>query len=441
MKKLQMLLALVLSLTLLAACGSDPAPETGGNDAPAATEAAKETEAAKATEAAAPAPSGEPLQMLWWSDGIEGDVMQGIIDDFKAETGIEIELVTLGWDDYHSKLKTMIRGGQAPALIRATEGTVYEFMDFLVPLQDAYNSADFTNVYYNGSGQPVILPMDVTSNGLYVNTDLADMYGVNYPALGETWTWAEFEAEMGKLAGQDGVAFPGVFDNKAHRYFPMFYQFGGTIWEEPYNVSGLTSDASVEALTTLQRMNTNGTLDPAVWAGSAKPNELFQTGQYGFHMSGNWFVAAYQNLSFNWAVVPMPVGNGAGATRSTILGGKGLCAVADSGQEAEALQFIEFMSKGENHDKFSGGVPFLSPRLAATPDYGDFQAAYEVFQDEISNTPVENVSDWQYQVAIAGMYPIINSAVEDAMGGKDVMKVLEDLEKDLMEKAEEVGLK
>jgi alpha-1,4-digalacturonate transport system substrate-binding protein len=440
MKKLQMLLALVLTLTLLAACGSeDPAPSTGGGDEPAAT-TAKATEAAteKATEAMEP--SGDPLQMLWWSDGIEGEVMQGIIDDFTAETGIEIELVVLGWDDYASKLKTMIRGGQAPALIRATEGTVYEFMDFLVPLQDAYDATEFTNVYYNDAGQPVILPMDVTSNGLYVNTDLADKYGVNYPSLGESWTWAEFETEMAKLSGDD-VAFPGVFDNKAHRYFPMFYQFGGTIWEEPYNVSGLTSDASVEALTTLQRMNTNGTLDPAVWAGSAKPNELFQTGKYGFHMSGNWFVAAYQDLSFNWSVVPMPVGNGADATRSTILGGKGLCAVAESGQEAEALQFIEFMAAGENHDKFSGGVPFLSPRLAATPDYGVFQAAYEVFQDEISNTPVANVQDWQYQVAIAGMYPIINGAVEDAMGGKDVMEVLKELEEDLMEKAEETGLK
>lgn len=437
MKKLQMLLALILTLTMLTACGGgDPEP-TEKPSAPAKEEPAKDEPAKEEPAKEEPAPSGDPLQMLWWNDGIEGEVMQTIIDDFTAETGIEVELVVLAYDDYPAKLKTMIRGKQAPALIRATEGTVYEFRDFLVPLGDAYNDADFTNVYYNDNGEPIILPMDVTSNGLYVNTDLLDQYGVNYPSLGETWTWAEFETEMAKLMGQDGVAFPGVFDNKAHRYFPMFYQFGGVIWDQPYTSSNLVGDASVEALTTLQRMNTNGTLDPAVWAGSAKPNELFQTGQYGFHMSGNWFVAAYQDLSFNWAVVPMPIGNGDGATRSTILGGKGLCAVQDSGQEAEALQFIEFMSKGENHDRFSGGVPFLSPRLAAEPDYGDFQAAYEVFQDEIANTPVDNVKDWQYQVAIAGMYPIINKAVEDAMGGQDVVEVLTKLEKDLMEKAME----
>jgi alpha-1,4-digalacturonate transport system substrate-binding protein len=331
----------------------------------------------------------------------------------------------------------MVRGGEAPALIRATEGTITEFSEFLLPLDSAYDKADYTNVYFNAAGDTVVLPMDVTSNGMYVNKDLLDKYDVNYPALGETWTWAEFESEMAKLDGQDGVAYPGVFDNKAHRFMPMVYQFGGKLWNTPHTDSALTEEGAVEALTTLQRMNTNGTLDPAVWAGSANPKELFTTGQYGFHMSGNWFVAAYQDLSFNWGVVPMPIGNGAGATRSTILGGKGLCAVQDSGQEAEALKFIEYMAKGENHDKFTGGVPFLSPRLAADVDFGDFQAAYEVFQDEIANTPVENVADWQDQVAIAGMYPIINSAVEDAMGGKDVMEVMTQLVEDLKEKAME----
>ncbi len=438
MKKLQVLLALLLTVSMLAACGGSDVPaKTDDGAAEPAKTTAKVADTEKETEAATEAmePSGEPLQMLWWSDGIEGDVMQTVIDDFTAESGIEIQLVTLGWDDYASKLKTMIRGGEAPALIRATEGTVGEFKDFLVPLDGAYNADDYTNVYYNDDGEVIILPIDVTSNGMYINKDLFDKYGVDYPELGEDpWTWAEFETEVAKLSGDD-VAFPGVFDNKAHRFMPMVYQFGGKMWNTPYTDSALTDAPAVEALTTLQRMNTNGTLDPAVWAGSANPKELFQTGKYGFHMSGNWFVAAYQDLAFNWAVIPMPVGNGAGATRSTILGGKGVSAVKDSEQETEALAFIAFLAKGENHDKYTGGVPFLSPRLAAEPDYGAFQSAYEVFQNEIASTPVDNVLDWQDQVAIAGMYPIINKAVEDAMGGQDVTEVLEQLAKDLMDKA------
>ncbi len=443
MKKISLLLIMVLVVSLFAGCGSSD-EESSGQEATTTETKTDETETGSTTEEKAdtteekPMASGEPLQMLWWNDGIEGEVMQGIIDSFTAETGIEIELVVLAYDDYSAKLKTMIRGGEAPALMRATEGHIAEFKEFLLPLDDAYNKADYTNVYFNGNGETIVLPMDVTANGLFVNLDLLDANGVNYPGLGQTWTWAEFESEMGKLMGADGVAFPGVFDNKAHRFFPMVYQFGGKIWNTPYTDSALTDQAAVDALTTLQRMNTNGMLDPAVWAGAAKPNELFQTGQYGFHMSGNWFVAAYQELGFNWGVVPMPTGDG--STQATILGGKGLCAVSESGQEEEALQFIEYMAKGENHDKFTGGVPFLSPRLAATPDYGDFQAAYEVFQAEIANTPAAAVADWQAQVEISGMYPIINQAVEACMGGDDPLETLERLEKDLMDKAAELGL-
>lgn len=439
MKKLSILLALLLVVTMFAAC-SKPEEETETKVEPTAAEETKEEVVVEEEKDVVVEEMSDPLQMLWWSDGIEGDVMQTILEDFKAETGITIELVTLAYDDYSSKLKTMIRGGEAPALIRATEGTITEFKDFLVPLDSAFNKDDFTNVYYNKNGETIVLPMDVTSNGLFVNFDLLDKYEVNYPTLGETWTWAEFETEMAKLMGQEDVAFPGVFDNKAHRFMPMVYQFGGKLWNTPYTDSALTEAAAVEALTTLQRMNTNRTLDPAVWAGSANPNELFQTGKYGFHMSGNWFVAAYQALEFNWGVVPMPIGNGEGATRSTILGGKGICAVTESGQEPEALQFIEYLAKAENHDKFTGGVPFLSPRLAADLDFGEFQDAYTVFQDEIANTPAASVADWQAQVDIAGMYPIINQGIEAAMGGDDVVETLQRLADELMAKAEELGL-
>jgi len=381
------------------------------------------------------APS-EPLQMYWFSDGVEGDVMQGLLDQYKEETGVEIELIVLPYGDYETKLTTALRGGEAPALARVTEGTAAVVGEYLLALDDVYDTSAYTNTYLNSAGEVVSLPLDLTANGLFINADLCDQYGVEYPALGETWTWEEFQTEMAKLMGQEGVAYPGVFDNKAHRFMPMVYQFGGKLWGENYSDCLVNSEAAVEALTTLQEMNQNGTLDPAVWAGSANPAELFRTGQYGFHMSGNWNVAGYQDLTFNWKVVPMP----ADVTRSTILGGKGLVAFEGSGQEEWATDFIAWLSKGENHDQYTSGVPFLSPRLEADVDFGDYQAAYEVFQDEISNTPVENVQDWLTQVAITGMYPIINEAVENACGGEDVQTVLDQLAQDLMDTAAELGL-
>jgi alpha-1,4-digalacturonate transport system substrate-binding protein len=133
-------------------------------------------------------------------------------------------------------------------------------------------------------------------------------YGVNYPKPGDAiWTWDQFETEVNKLRAGVGtdVNFPGVFDPQAHRFFPMVYQHGTKIWSAPYTTSNLTGAAAVKALTRLVGFYETDLIDDAVFAGSTAA-ALFRTGAYGFHMSGNWNVSSYQDLTFNWTVVPMP---------------------------------------------------------------------------------------------------------------------------------------
>jgi len=371
----------------------------------------------------------ETLQMLWWSDGTEGDVMQDLLDDYEAETGVVIELVPVAYNDYEARLATMISGGEAPALARVTEGHLNNFKENILALDDVYDTSGFTNLFFNSDDEVISLPMDITANGLFVNLDLLDEYNVDYPALGEeVWTWAEFEAEMNKLAGQSNVASPGIFDHQAHRSMPLFYQNGVKIWDTPYTDSNLTSAAAVEVVEMLMGFYEDGFLprDAYVTKDSAS---LFRTGQYGFHLSGNWNVSNYQDLDFDWTVVPMPQMS----NRATILGGKSLAAFKDSGLEDEALDFIAWMAEAEQHDYYSGTVPYLTPRLGATVDYGAFTTEYNVFLDEIAATDNVYVQDWLAEVMIPGMYPIINQFVEDAAAGDKgtALELLTQLEADL----------
>ena len=376
------------------------------------------------------------LQMLWWSDGTEGDVMQELLDDYEEETGVVIEIVPIAYNEYEQKLATMISGGEAPALARVTEGHLNNFQDNILSLEDVYDESGFTNLFFNGDDEVISLPMDITANGLFVNLDLLDEHGVDYPALGEdVWTWDEFETEMMKLDGQTGVAAPGVFDDKAHRFMPLMYQAGITLWDTPYTTSNLTSDEAVEVVEMLMRFYEEEFLPREVYLGG-NAAQLFRTGQYGFHLSGNWNVSGYQDLTFDWTVVPMPQGE----NRATILGGKSLAAFDGSGMEDEAKDFIAWMAEGEQHDAFTGGVPYLTPRLGATVDYGDFADEYAVFLDEIAATDSSFVQDWLTQVMIPGMYPVINQFVADAAAGGDgvtALGLLQDLEEDLKEIAPE----
>lgn len=370
------------------------------------------------------------LTMLWWSDGTEGFVMQTLLNRYEQETGVKITLVSTPYNEYEQRLATMISGGKAPHLARVTEGHLNNFQAQILELDKVFDATQFKNLFFNKAGKVIALPMDITANGLFINKTLLDKYDVNYPALGDpVWTWTEFETEMNKLRGKEDVTAPGIFDHQAHRFMPLFYQNGVKLWNTPYTDSNLTSTKAVATLQKLMDWYDNGFLSNQTYVVKNSAAE-FRKGTYGFHMSGNWNVSAYQNLPFSWTVVPMPKGD----NRATILGGKSMAAFANSGAEKEAKAFITWLAQGVNHDQFTNGVPYLTPRLGAQVNYGPFAEQYNVFLDEIANTSNVHITDWLNQVMIPGMYPVINLLVENAANPnrtKTALQLLQELETEL----------
>jgi alpha-1,4-digalacturonate transport system substrate-binding protein len=372
--------------------------------------------------------SGEKeLTMLWWSDGTEGFVMQTLLNRYEQEEGVKITLVSTPYNEYEQRLATMISGGQAPHLARVTEGHLNNFKDQILSLDKVFDETQFKNLFFNEDGEVLGLPMDITANGLFVNLDLLEKYNVNYPELGDpVWTWAEFETEMNKLKNHEDVTAPGIFDHQAHRFMPLFYQNGVELWDTPYTTSNLKSTKAVATVQKLMDWYDSGFLSNQTYVVKNSASE-FRKGTYGFHMSGNWNVSAYQNLTFDWTVVPMPKGD----NRATILGGKSMAAFANSGAEDEAKDFITWLAKGVNHDQFTNGVPYLTPRLGAQVNYGPYAEQYNVFLDEIANTSNAHITDWLDQVMIPGMYPILNTFVENAANPnrtKSALQLLTELE-------------
>ena len=388
------------------------------------------------------------MQMMWFSDGIEGEVMEDMLERYREETGVWIELFEIGWDDYETRLGTMVDGDDAPDLIRTTEGVMNNFKEHFVSLDGVYDEAGFTNIFYNDDNEPIGLPMDVTANGLYVNLELLDAHEVEYPVHdGENWifngeervwTWTEFVTEMEKLVGAEGVTYPGTYDPQGHRFMPMIYQQGIKIWDEPFVSTNLTSDEAVAALTLLQDFYHGDLVDDAPianWNPGGAPSN-FETGMYGFHMSGNWFASDYATLDFDWTVAPMPTGET--GVRATLLGGKSMSAMQGENVDM-ALDFITWLAEPANHDEFNNGVPFLSGRIGAEIDFGELEGPYQVFQDEINATPAEYAADWLQMTQVVGIYPIINDMVQDVAdpNGLTPLEALEKVEQAIMDSLED----
>ena len=91
MKKIvAMLLSVTLALGACAGCSSKPAPS-----APGSTPAAS-------------APTGEKvkLDVMWFSDGKEGETFRRLADQYEAEKGnVEIEIIEVPYDDMTDKIK------------------------------------------------------------------------------------------------------------------------------------------------------------------------------------------------------------------------------------------------------------------------------------------------------------------------------------------------
>lgn len=147
MKKLSLLLSLVLTFTLLAACGAkEKAPEqTGGNDGNVQQEEKVNIS----------------MQIIWDADSGRGKTVRTILDQFEQENpNITVDLV--GSSQNSQKLLTQILSGQAPEVMQVGYRDVISLAS-----EQAFKdlSADFMSErdnYY-----PVVFDLGVLDGKLY----------------------------------------------------------------------------------------------------------------------------------------------------------------------------------------------------------------------------------------------------------------------------------
>lgn len=70
------------------------------------------------------------MDLIWWTDGNETKVMQGLIDEYEQlHPNIKINLQEIAFNDLNTKLQMSIAGGEAPAMSRGTESTISQLHD------------------------------------------------------------------------------------------------------------------------------------------------------------------------------------------------------------------------------------------------------------------------------------------------------------------------
>lgn len=221
-RTLVLVLAALLSLTLLVGCVSTSGTPVA-TSAPAAT-----PEAAAVPEPQAPEPVAEPVVLKFAAQADSTPATQAVIDAFNAsQNDYKVEWVEMTNDSgqMHDQLLTSLRDSAEYDIVSLDVVWAGEFAaaGFIEPLDMMMADAGLKKTDYNAGsmasgtyqGKQYVLPFFPDLGLLYIRTDIVSGEDVAKLVSGD-YTWADLLAMAEKYAGQGGTEAGIVFQSKQY---------------------------------------------------------------------------------------------------------------------------------------------------------------------------------------------------------------------------------
>ena len=306
--------------------------------------------------------SGKPLTVAIW-DNNQLPGLKEIIGDFTAETGIEVEIQMVPWDQYWTLLEAGAQGGDLPDVFWMHSNYSQKFMsnDILLDLTDKVaqsSTVDMANYYqdiaelYQYDGKIYGIPKDYGTIGLWYNKTMFDEAGISYPD--ETLTWDTFAEAAEKLTKADGSQYgftsPASFNQDG--YYNLIYSMGGSVLSEDKTKSMWNSEETVAAMNWwYDNLVTKAMPTQQVMAENT-PDVMLGSGKAAMVFEGSWMIAAMKGNEYivsNCDVAVLPKAED--GTRISIYNGLGWSAAADTAHPDEAWKLIEYLGSEKAQKK------------------------------------------------------------------------------------------
>lgn len=323
MKKNKQFLALalgtVLSLSMLAGCGSNTS-DSGDTQAPAEENTETPAEEASTEDTQAPAEeegtSGSG-SVYWLNFKPESDeVLQEIAQTYKEQTGVDVKVVTAASGTYSQTLISEMDKSAPPTLfVIGNQAGVRDWTDYALDLTgtpianelntDAYN-------LYDENGKLVSIGYCYECYGIIVNPDLIEQAGHTMDEInnfeGLKAVAEDIHSRAGEL-GFDAFSSSDMDSSSSWRFtghmanLEYYYEQEGTPWTEcPATISGKYMDN----FKNLYDLCINNSLtDPKELAnGGHDAENEFKTGQAAFFVNGSWEYEAVKGDVPNATMIP-----------------------------------------------------------------------------------------------------------------------------------------
>ncbi|WP_131114125.1 ABC transporter substrate-binding protein [Lichenihabitans psoromatis] len=225
-----------------------------------------------------------------------GTLPKDMTDRFTAQTGIALDMQTLGWDDIRTKIVTSTLAGTAPADVTEVDWSWvgqfgaagwYEPLDGMV---DASLRKDLpTDKIFTYDGKLIAVPYNNDYRVLIVNQEQMKKAGIDKPPA----TMDELLTDAKAVKAKAGVTYPiglpmSATEGSATAWYLLTKAFNGELFDKDGKALFTTPDsAGYKALAFEAEALKAGLIDPAsTGLKDVDIQELFKSGQITFDLAG-----------------------------------------------------------------------------------------------------------------------------------------------------------
>ncbi|PRY59623.1 ABC transporter substrate-binding protein [Glycomyces artemisiae] len=312
---------------------------------------------------------GGPVELTFWHGYTEadGDVLQGIVDDFNAaHDDVEIKTELKTWASIDDTLLTALSAGEGPDIVAmpAERLPVYADKGAFAELDDFYadESSNTANLNPGAVDMETVdgvkygVPTGFVPLAVYYNQALFDAAGVTeFPQ-----TWDEWVATSQQLTvDEDGDGTPEQYGvvlpdhaTVANGLWPsLFYGNGGGIVEDGQAV--VDSPENAETLEFWSNAIAGDRISPTGVDGVGA-DELFSGSQAAMTVGGPWMASIATENNIDYGIAALPAGPQAQA--ASAIGVSMAVTVDTSSAEQEAAEeFFSFFLNDDNSVAWSLG--------------------------------------------------------------------------------------
>lgn len=279
-----------------------------------------------------------------------------MVSEFEKENpNIEVDVQSVPFDTYFTKLQTLLAAGKAPDTFEMNYENFVSYANkgVLLDLSDKVKndkSLDLSNVNKNAwnastyQGKQYGMTEDFSNVVTFYNKDLFDKAGVAYPT--DSWTWSDEQAAAKKLTNDSAHVWGTYSPVTMNEFYKVVAQNKGEIYKN--GKLNINSDANVEALSHMAGLVTKEKVSPSPADMSGQTSEdLFLNGQLAMVHTGIWDFATFAKAPFKWDIA-VEAGNKQQATHffaDTVVVSK------DSKNEDASYKWAKFMSTSDKAAK------------------------------------------------------------------------------------------